>query len=132
MKKTVLLLGALILMLFACQSDKKDKKESIVIGTKQQKKSSEYLLGEKLFKGKGNCYSCHRFDKKSIGPSIKKIMKIYKEKDGDLIGFLKQKSSPIVEPENYAIMKTNFVILERFTSKELKALETYMNDIIKE
>ncbi len=132
MRSSILFVCVMTLMLLSCQSNKKPDKKSIMIGGEKRKVSSEFLLGEKLYKGKGNCYSCHRVDKKSIGPSIKEIVKIYKEKNGNIINFLRQKQDPIVDPENYAVMKTNFVLLERFSDKELKALEVYMNDVIKE
>ena len=130
MKHVFFILLGITFVFTSCQSEKKSEKGKIVIGGKKETVSPEFDLGQKLFKGKGNCYSCHRIDKKSIGPSIAEIMKIYKEQNGDLIAFLKQKKDPIVDPENYAVMKTNFIRLEKFTDTELKALEFYMNEVI--
>ncbi|AXT51851.1 cytochrome C552 [Aquimarina sp. BL5] len=127
MKNIFLILLSITFIATSCQSEKKPEKEKIVIGSKK-KSSPEFDLGKELFKGKGNCYSCHRMDKKSIGPSVTEIMKIYKEKNGDIIGFLRQKKDPIVDPDNYAVMKTNFARLEKFTNEELKAIELYMNE----
>jgi len=130
MKHFFIVLLGIACITASCQSEKKSDKEKVVIGGKKNEVSPEFELGEKLFKGKGNCYSCHRIEKKSIGPSVTEIVKIYKEQKGDMIGFLKQKKDPIVDPENYAIMKTNFIRLEKFTDEELKAVEFYMNEVI--
>ncbi|MDH7447296.1 c-type cytochrome [Aquimarina sp. 2201CG14-23] len=131
MKHVVLLLLSITFIATSCQSEKKPEKEKIVIGGKKKAKSPEFELGEKLFKGKGNCFSCHRLDKKSVGPSTAEIMKIYKEQNGDIIGFLRQKKDPIVDPDNYSVMKTNFARLEKFSDEELKAIEVYMNEVTK-
>jgi len=128
MKYIFLALLSIMFITTSCQSEKKSEKEKIVIGGKKGSTSPEFQLGEKLFKGKGNCYSCHRMDKKSVGPSVAEIMRIYKEKNGDIIGFLRQKKDPIVDPENYAVMKTNFIRIQKFTDEELKAVELYMNE----
>ncbi len=85
----------------------------------------EQEKGRKLFDGKGNCFSCHRPDEKTIGPSIKDIAKIYKERNGDMVKFLKEEAEPIVDPANYAQMKTNFFVTKTFSDEELKALEAY-------
>ncbi len=125
MKKIVLLLVSVGLLFVSCQSSDKKEKEQITIGKKKEKISS-FDLGKNIFNGKGKCYTCHKIDKKSIGPGVVEIMKIYKEQDGDLIGFLKQEKEPIVDPETYAVMKTNFAIIKTFTEEELKAVEEYM------
>ncbi|WP_378180485.1 c-type cytochrome [Aquimarina sp. SS2-1] len=129
MKKILLLLISTTFIISSCNSEKKPEKEKIVIGSKKKTNSPEYELGKELFKGKGNCYSCHRIDKKSVGPSVTEIMKIYKEQNGDVVGFLRQKKDPIVDPENYAVMKTNFARLKKFTDKELEAIALYMNEV---
>ena len=130
MKHFFIVLLSIAFITVSCESKKKSDKEKVVIGGKKNEVSPEFELGEKLFKGKGNCYSCHRVEKKSIGPSVTEIIKTYKEQKGDIIGFLKQKKDPIVDPENYAVMKTNFARLEKFTDDELKAIEFYMNEVI--
>lgn len=127
MQKFIVLLAATVLVLASCQSEKKEK-EQIVIGTKKEK-VDPFDTGKTIFNGKGKCYTCHQIDKKSIGPSIVDMMKIYNEKNGDLIAFMKQEAEPIVDPENYAVMKTNFAIIKTFSEEELKALETYMIEV---
>ncbi|GAA4275117.1 c-type cytochrome [Aquimarina gracilis] len=129
MQKTGLLILSMTLLLVSCQSEKKEK-EDIKIGTKK-KEISVFETGKNIFNGKGKCYTCHKIDKKSIGPGVVEIMKIYKEKNGDLIAFLKQEADPIVDPETYAVMKTNFAIIKTFSEDELKALQEYMIKVSK-
>ncbi len=131
MKKSRTIVGSVIaisMLLMSCQSNQK-KEKSITLSDKKRQQSAAFIQGEALFKGKGNCYSCHRAARKSIGPSILKIMEVYKAQDGDIIGFLQQKTAPIVDPENYSVMKTNFAVLKHFSEQELKALAEYMNEI---
>ncbi len=127
MQKIVILLATIALLFTSCQSEKKEKPD-IKIGTKK-KETSSFDVGKRIFNGKGKCYTCHKIDKKSIGPGVVEIMKIYKEQNADLIAFLKQEAEPIVDPETYAVMKTNFAIIKTFTQEELKALQVYMNDV---
>lgn len=87
---------------------------------------SNLLSGEDLFKGKGTCSACHLPDKKVIGPSIKEISDTYKAKGASISDFLREKSEPIVDPEQYVVMKENFKLLKTFSDKEIKALEEYM------
>lgn len=129
MQKTILLITACALLFVSCQSEKKEKEE-IKIGTKK-KEISAFDTGKNIFNGKGKCYTCHKIDQKSIGPGVVEIMKIYKEKNADLIAFLKQEAEPIVDPETYAVMKTNFAIIKTFSEDELKALEVYMTQVSK-
>ncbi len=115
------------LFFISCQSEKKGN-ENIKIGAKK-KEISSFDIGKNIFNGKGKCYTCHKIDKKSIGPGVVEIIKIYKEKNADLIAFLKQEAEPIVDPETYAVMKTNFAIIKTFSEEELKALEVYMTEV---
>lgn len=132
--KILLIVIGVVFFVTSCQSNKKTKGEQVTIGntvSSTNTKSPEFLLGEKIYKGKGNCFSCHRLNKKSIGPSTKEIMRVYKEKKGNIIAFLKEEAEPIVAPENYAVMKTNLAMIKQFTDKEIKALETYMQEVVK-
>lgn len=127
MQKIIALLVGIVLLSTGCQSEKKEK-EKITIDTKKEEISS-YDLGKNIFNGKGKCYTCHKVNKKSIGPGIIEIMKVYKEQNGDVIAFLKQEAEPIVDPETYTVMKTNFAIIKTFTEEELKAIAEYMTNI---
>lgn len=88
-------------------------------------------LGKEIFDGKGNCFSCHKADQKIIGPSVVEIAKIYQEKKGNMVKFLKEEADPIVDPANYSMMKPNFYITKNFTDKELKGLEDYFYSHLK-
>jgi cytochrome c len=105
-------------------SCKKDNQENFGKPTNNEtiKKGS----GQELFEGKGNCIACHKPDQKIIGPSLQDIGKIYKEKKGSIVAFLKEESDPIIDPSQYDIMKTNFAITKSMSDEELKALETYI------
>jgi cytochrome c len=83
-------------------------------------------LGEELFEGKGMCATCHQADVKTVGPSIKDIAKIYKEKGASIAEFINDKGEPLVDPSQYEIMKANFVITKAMSAEERKALEIYM------
>ena len=83
-------------------------------------------LGESIFNGKGNCVACHQVDQKVIGPSVQDIASIYKAKNGNIIAFLVEDAAPIVDPSQYEVMKTNFVITKAMSEEELKGLEAYI------
>jgi len=120
MKKVIFTL--ILLSLFACknESDQNFGKTTQVSSQKPED------LGKEIFEGKGVCYTCHKPETKTVGPSIKDIAKIYKEKGGNIVDFLQEKSEPIVDPSQYATMKTNFAITKNLPKEELKALEAYM------
>ncbi|CAM3760815.1 c-type cytochrome [Flavobacterium cucumis] len=82
--------------------------------------------GRELFEGKGTCTACHKPDVKVVGPSIKEITKIYKEKGASIASFINGEGEPIVDASQYEIMKANFVITKAMTSEERRALEIYM------
>jgi cytochrome c len=88
-------------------------------------------LGATIFAGKGACVACHKPDVKLVGPSLQDIAKIYKEKNGDIVTFLKGEGEPIVDPTQYAVMKPNFIVTKTFSDEELKALEAYIYSHLK-
>lgn len=88
-------------------------------------------LGKEIFEGKGNCTSCHQPDQKVIGPSIREIAKIYKEKKAYIVTFLKGNGEPIVDPDQFAVMKTNFPVTQAMSDEELKAIEAYIYSHLK-
>ncbi len=141
MKKSVLVLGLIALFLTSCGEKKKEevKKEveTPVETTKEVAKekimnSADYVeLGKKLFTDK-TCTTCHQADAKVIGPSIKDINKVYAEKGGNIVKFLKGEAEAIVDtdPGQVAIMKANLDgFVKDLTSTELAALATYMRSI---
>lgn len=125
------------LSLFSCKNE--EKKEDLYQTTDsavyaegaEANLSPSEQLGREIFDGKGNCFTCHKSDQKIIGPSVIEIAKIYKEKKGDMVKFLKEEAEPIVDPANYSMMKPNFLITKNLTDEELKALEDYFNSHLK-
>lgn len=95
------------------------------------KAATPEALGKEIFEGRGNCMSCHQVDQKVIGPSIQEIAKIYKDKKGDIVTFLKGNADPIVDPSQFSVMKTNFPVTQAMSDEELKAIETYIYSNLK-
>jgi cytochrome c len=83
-------------------------------------------LGKEIFEGKGTCIACHKPDAKIIGPSLQDIGKIYKEKKISIVDFLKGNQDPVVDPQQFEVMKTNLALTKTFSDEELKALENYI------
>jgi cytochrome c len=134
MKKTqiiavILLVIIIVSSLISCKKEE-TKKESLYPKEEVAVLTPE-ALGKEVFDGKGKCLSCHQVDKKVIGPSIQEIAKIYKEKNGDIISFLRDDAKPIVDPSQYEVMKTNFVLTKAMSDEELKALEAYFYSHLK-
>jgi cytochrome c len=123
------LLSVFTLFVISCGGKKEDqdfgKKEAI----EENEKNDDFPLAEKgkeIFEGKGTCFTCHKKDVKIVGPSIKDIVKIYKEKNGNIITFLKGEADPLVDPTQFEVMKANFAITKTMTEEELQSLEQYM------
>lgn len=81
--------------------------------------------GQTLFE-ENNCVACHQLNQKVVGPSLQEMAKIYKEKKGNLVLFLKGEAQPIVDPSQYETMKLNLEITKTMTIEELKSLELYI------
>ncbi|WP_166921362.1 c-type cytochrome [Flavobacterium poyangense] len=132
--KKILFISA-VLALASC---KKEATENPVPSTTEAytegepaKATTPEALGKEIFEGRGNCTSCHQVDQKVIGPSIQEIAKIYKDKNGDIVTFLKGNAEPIVDPSQFAVMKTNFPVTQAMSDEELKAIETYIYSKLK-
>lgn len=125
------------LLLVSCGKEKKEevKKEVETTVEKAEKVVKEaaqvgdqVALGKKLFTEK-TCVSCHQLDQKVVGPSIKDIVKIYDEKKGNLVQFLKGDAPAIVDtdPGQVAIMKANLDgFVKDLNGDQLRALAAYM------
>ncbi len=135
--KTILKPLTLLVALFivSCGGDKKtDKFGNPVSDEKENVEAvkpevSEFPLAEKgkeIFEGKGTCATCHKLDIKLVGPSIQDIAEIYKEKNANMITFLKGEGEPIVDPTQYEVMKANFALTKTFSDEELQSLEQYI------
>lgn len=134
MMKNVLFLSA-VLAFASCKKETTEDKiqdptESYSEGHSAEAKTPE-ALGKQIFEGQGNCISCHQVDQKVIGPSIQEIAKIYKDKKGDITTFLKGNADPIVDPSQFAVMKTNLPITQAMSDEELKAIESYIYSNLK-
>jgi len=143
MRKIIYLLSLSILFLSGCGDKKKEDVKKETEPTKEEvtveptsdadAKDQQITLGEKLFTEK-TCVACHSLDTKVIGPSIKDIIKIYTEKNGNLVKFLKGNSEAIVDtdPGQVAIMKANLEgFVKDMTPEELQAITAYMRSAAK-
>ena len=121
MKKVVFLVSVLVLM--SCKKESQESFGKVETTTEVQNPAA---LGKTIFEGKGACVACHKPDVKLVGPSLQDIAKIYKDKKGNMVHFLKGEGEPLVDPTQYEVMKANFAITKTFSEEELKALEAYV------
>ncbi len=121
--RTLLYLAVISLSFLSCK-----KENSGFIG--KPEKTTEVQkpedLGVAIFEGKGACSACHHPEQKLVGPSLHEMAKIYKDKKGDMISFLKGEAEPLVDPSQYEVMKVNLELTKTFSDEELKALEAYI------
>lgn len=140
--KTILkpLTLAVAVLLISCGGDKKtdkfgnpvsDDKETIEATNPETSAFPLAEKGKEIFEGKGTCATCHKLDIKLVGPSIIDIAKIYKEKNANMVTFLKGDGEPIVDPTQYEVMKANFALTKTFSEEELQSLEQYMYSQVK-
>ena len=120
----------LLLIALSCNTDKKSKKaiEHAAPARAELSKDSQIFLGNRLFSEK-TCITCHDMTTEKIGPSVKKIMKVYKEKNGNIVAFLKGQTKPIVDTtaNQVAIMQANIDgFLQNISDEELNTIATYM------
>jgi cytochrome c len=130
MKKIVFVLS--VLAFISCKKESEEsfgKPETTTESTTEVQKPED--LGKEIFHGKGACVACHKPDVKLVGPSLQDIAKIYKDKNGDMVSFLKGEGEAIVDPKQYELMKPNLEITKAFTDEELKALEAYVYSTLK-
>ncbi len=118
------------LIVSSCNMDKKSKEveKNVVPERGELSKDSQIFLGNRLFSEK-TCITCHDVNRIKIGPSVKEIMKVYREKNGDIVAFLKGEAKPIVDTtvSQVAIMQANIDgFLKNISDEELKTIATYM------
>ena len=138
MKKILLLFALIAMVLNSCGEDKKkevqkETETTVEKSTEIKQDSGDALtMGEKLFNEK-TCTTCHQLDTKVIGPSVKDIASMYKEKNGNMVNFLKGTDAAIVDtdPGQVAIMKANLDgFVKDLSDEEIEALVTYMQNSI--
>jgi cytochrome c len=114
--------------LFSCNTETKPTEEIDVSVHAELSNESKIFLGNRLFSEK-TCVTCHATKSKKIGPSVVEIMTIYKEKNSNIVNFLKGNASPIVDTNaaQVAIMQANIDgFLKNISDVELDAIQTYM------
>ncbi|MCP4978653.1 MAG: c-type cytochrome [Maribacter sp.] len=126
------LVSIFILFLMVCGCNRAKKAEGVkdngVPARPELSKDSQIFLGNRLFSEK-TCITCHAVDQQKDGPSVIEIMTVYKEKNGDIVAFLKGKTHPIVDTtaSQVAIMQANIDgFLKDISDVELNAIATYM------
>lgn len=115
------LLLLLSLVFISCKKEPKEPQQNAVLEAPTLEK------GEALFQ-QNNCAACHQIDQKVVGPSLQEIAKIYKEKNGSIVSFLKEEAKPIVDEAMYESMKINLQITKNMSNEELQSLEMYIAD----
>ncbi|MCM4152434.1 cytochrome C [Arenibacter sp. N53] len=120
----------LFLIVSSCNEDKKSNnvKENTVPKRGELSMDSQIFLGNRLFSEK-TCITCHDINGQKVGPSVKKIMKVYKEKNGNIVAFLRGGTKPLVDTtaSQVAIMQANIDgFLQNISDEELKTIATYM------
>jgi cytochrome c len=130
MKRVLLpILFAGMLTIVSCKKDGSEESFGKSETTSEAQKPED--LGAEIFAGKGACIACHKPDVKLVGPSLQDIAKIYKDKNGDMVSFLKGEGEAIVDPTKYELMKPNLALTKTFSDEELKALEAYVYSHLK-
>lgn len=126
----ILLFLIVSLLVFSCKTDKK-LNDVIVISSPERGElsvDSQIFLGNRLFSEK-TCITCHAVNRVKKGPSVKEIMAVYKEKNGDIVAFLKGNAQPIVDTtaSQVAIMQENIDgFLKKISDEEMNSLAFYM------
>ena len=119
-----------VLLMCSCKTDKKIEEvlEIAVPERGELSKDSQIFLGNRLFSEK-TCITCHAVNRVKKAPSVKDIMAVYREKNGDIVAFLKGNALPIVDTTSSQvnIMQENIDgFLKEISDEELNSLAVYM------
>ncbi len=90
--------------------------------------SPKVAKGKELFAAKG-CVACHKEQTKLVGPALKEIAKVYAEKKGNMVKFLKEEADAIVDPAMFGTMKVNLAATKAMSGEELAALTSYIRSV---
>lgn len=75
------------------------------------------------------CIVCHHATNTGVGPSYTDVAKVYKEKNGNLVKFLKGEAEAIVLPERFAEMKGNLEVTKKLSGEDLDAIAKYIRSL---
>ena len=99
---------------------------AVVIGVILAAVSAAAEDGGSIFKANG-CISCHRPTSSSkVNPSLTDIAQAYKDKEDQLLSYLKGESNPIVRPEKAHIMKKHLKQTKALSDQDRKALADFL------
>ena len=119
-----------VLLICSCVNDNQTN-EAVITAVPQRgelSKDSQIFLGNRLFSEK-TCITCHDVDRVKTGPSVKEIMAVYREKNGDIVSFLKGNAKPLVDTTSSQvnIMQENINgFLKEISDEELNSISVYM------
>ena len=122
----------LLTMAFYQPEPKKEEPPKLICGNVfieiQQPTDEIYLAGERLFKA--NCSSCHQMHKKVIGPALADV---FERRDSLWIVAATVNYQALMDEGDQTAIdlyreynKTQHVIFEHFTDKDLNALMNYL------
>ncbi len=72
------------------------------------------------------CGSCHKPDRKSVGPSLKDVGQSYAGQEERLVQYLKGEAEPILGLGKAKLMRKSIKKMQDLASPELKALSHYI------
>ena len=139
MKKILLLVALIALTVVSC--GKKEKKADVEATTPAVEETAPVVdanaTPEKIafdavvakLDPANKCTVCHQVDVKTIGPAYKEVAKVYKEKGGNIVKFLKQEADPIVDPALFDQMLPNLQVTKELPGEDLAALAAYIRSL---
>lgn len=143
MKKTllfVLFLG-LALNFTACKGEKKEDKAKEPVKMEEPAKAKEVAAPEVSPEEKAflavvdkidpanKCTVCHHATNAGVGPNYTEVAKVYKEKGGNIVQFLKGNAKAIVLPERFNEMQVNLEVTKKLSGDDLNAIATYIRSL---
>lgn len=123
----------------SCKGEKKVEKvaEPVVVETPVvETPAVEVSAEEKAFMAvvdkidpANKCTVCHHAVNPGVGPSYTEVAKVYKEKGGNLVKFMKGEAEAIVLPERFSEMQANLEVTKKLSGDELAALAAYIRTL---
>ena len=142
MKKIFFAVIVMTVVAFAftsCKGEKKVEKvvepvvvETPVVETPAVEVSAEeqaFLAVVEKIDPANKCTVCHHATNPGVGPSYSEVAKVYKEKGGNLIKFMKGEAEAIVLPERFSEMQANLEVTKKLSGDELAALAGYIRSL---